>query len=131
MNLKLLITIIFLLPFHAYAEKWYESDPAYKVFAELTLKAGELKKVKIKAKGYTMVGFWAKITPKEMEYYKSINIKPITVHYAPEKITMFGYGGGQVVIPVNGEINLEIKNNSKEKILVDMYEGKYVFRNQK
>lgn len=123
MNLKLLITIALLLPLHAHAEKWYELDSTYKVIAELTLKAGELKTIKIKAKNYTMVGFMAKITQKEMEYYKSIKIKPVTVHYAPEKITMFGPGGGQKVIPVNGEINLEIKNNSEEKILVDIFKG--------
>ena len=78
---------------------------------------------KIKANKPTIVGFMAKISQKKMQHYKSINIKPIIVTYAPEKITMYGIGGGQAVLPVNGEIILEVKNNANENILVDIFKG--------
>lgn len=71
-----------------------------------------------------MVGFMAKITPKQMQQHEAKNIRPITVSYKAEKITMHGYGGGQAVIPINGIIELEIKNHTNEKILVDIYKGK-------
>ncbi len=126
MNIKPLIIFVLLLPLQAYAEKWYElPSPTDKVVAELTLKSGELKVVKIKSNKFIVVGFMAKITPKELHRYESLNIKPITVHYAPEKITMFGIGGGQSVVPINGEVKLEIKNNSEKTILVDIFKGKY------
>ena len=126
MNIKQLIIFFLLIPLHAHAEKWYElPNPTDEVVAELTLKAGESKSVKIISNKFIVVGFMAKISPKELEYYYSINIKPITVHYAPEKITMYGIGGGQSVVPVNNEVNLEVSNNSKKTILVDIFKGKY------
>lgn len=126
MHNKLLIILSLLMPLIAHAEKWYElPNPTDEVVAELTLKSGESKTVKIKSNKYIVVGFMAKITPKELEKYYSENIKPITVHYAPEKITMYGIGGGQSVVPVNNEVNLEVSNNSKQTILVDIFKGKY------
>ena len=113
-----------LAPIQVQAEKWYELQPTNKVVAEFSLQSGAVEIIKIKAKKQTMVGFMAKITPKQMQYYKEKNIKPITVAYKPEKITMFGYGGGQAVIPINGIIELEIKNHTNEKILVDIFKGK-------
>ena len=109
---------------HVYAEKWYVlASPKDKVVAELDLKPGAYEIIKIKADKPTMVGFMAKIAQQKMQHYESINIKPITVTYAPEKITMYGVGGGQAVLPVNGEIILEVKNNANEKILVDIFKG--------
>jgi len=124
MNIKSLLILLLLAPIQVQAEKWYELQPTDKVVAEFSLQSGAVEIIKIKAKKPTMVGFMAKITPKQMQYYKEKNIKPITVAYKPEKITMFGYGGGQAVIPINGIIELEIKNHTNEKILVDIFKGK-------
>lgn len=108
----------------ANAEKWYVlASSTDSVVTELDLKAGATKTIKIKSDKATMVGFMAKIVPNRMQYYESINIKPITVSYEPERITMYGYGGGQAVLPVNGEIILEVKNNAYENILVDIFKG--------
>ena len=124
MYTKLLVIFLLLLPMHAYAEKWYVlASPTDRVVAELNLKPGESEIVKIKAHKSIMVGFMAKISQKKMQHYESINIKPITVTYAPEKITMYGIGGGQVVLPVNGEIILEVNNNTNENIFVDIFRG--------
>ena len=109
---------------HAYGEKWYVlAGPTDRVVAELDLKPGATEIIKIQANKPTMVGFMAKISQNKMQHYKSINIKPIIVTYAPEKITMYGIGGGQAVLPINGEIILEVKNNANESILVDIFKG--------
>ena len=125
MNIKTLLILLLLSPMQAHAEKWYVlAKPTDKIVAELAMKSGEIEIVKIKAHKITVVGFMAKISPKKMQYYKSKNIKPITVAYKPEKITMFGYGGGEAVMPINGMIILEVKNNTNEKLLVDIFKGK-------
>ena len=105
----------------AIAEKWYDLNPTDKVVAELSLKSGNIEIVKIKANKPTLVGFMTKITPKQMQHYQQKNIKPITVAIKSAKTTMFGYGGGEAVMPVNGIIKLEIKNHTNEEILVDIF----------
>ena len=121
---KFLVILLLLSPTHAYGEKWYVlASPTDRVVAELDLKPGATEIIKIQANKPTMVGFMAKISQNKMQHYKSINIKPIIVTYAPEKITMYGIGGGQAVLPINGEIILEVKNNANESILVDIFKG--------
>jgi hypothetical protein len=116
-----MLSLLFFMQ-NTYAEKWYQlAMPTDEVIAELALASGDMEIIKIKAEKATMVGFMANISTQKMDYFKSINIKPITLTYAVEKLIMYGYGSGQVVLPVSGEIVLEVKNNSNETILVDIF----------
>ena len=125
MDIKAFLILFFLFPTQVHAEKWYELiSPTDTIVAELVLESGSLEIVKIESNKIVMVGFMAKISPKQMQQYEAKNIKPITVAIKSAKTTMFGFGGGEAVIPVNGIIELEIKNHTNEKILVDIFKGK-------